>query len=304
MQLALHGGFSVQSEPLLAGDDGTAQTIARIRALVEQGKKDPRVNHATGKLLRIAGVKPHDRMGEIRAIFFGVLHNIRFTQDPEGTETLRPAATTLEWGFGDCDDINAILLPSMLKTIGFNVRLVTIAAHPGDPKQFSHVYCEVYLRGRWIPLDAARPDTKFGVAPPKSFRHRVWSLEDPSYQDLQGLGCGACDGGCAGCAMKRRTLGTHFRLSGMRKRGLGFDWGDFSDVIDSAGKAATGIISAARAPAGVVYPSYGAYPPPPGYGAPGGGGGVTAIGSISQNTLIIGGLALVGVLLLTRRGGG
>ena len=275
MQLRTNGGFSVQSEPLLAGDDGTAQTIARIRTLVEQGKKDPRVNYATGKFLRMAGVQPHDRMGELKAIFYGALRHVRFTQDPEGTETLRPAATTLEWGFGDCDDINAILLPSMLKTVGFNVRLVTIAAHPGDPKQFSHVYCEVYLRGRWIPLDAARPDTKFGVAPPKSFRHRVWSLEDPSYQDLKGLGCGACAGNCAGCSMNRRTLGTHMRLSGMRRRGmrgLGFDWGDFSDVLNSAGKAATSIITAARAPGGVVYPSMSTYPPPV-YGAPGGPGG-------------------------------
>lgn len=305
MQIATHG-YSLKSEPLLDGDDGTAQTVRKIRGLVEQGKRDPRVNRATGSILRGARVAPYDDAGEVRAIFSWVLKNIRFTKDPEGKECLRPAATTLEWGFGDCDDINAILLPSMLGTVGYRTRVVTIASHPAAPEQFTHVYCEVHLGGRWIPLDAARKDTSFGSAPSRRFRKRVWSLVADEYQDLRGLGCGACGGGCAGCSMKRRTLGTHMRLNGLgrnyRSSGLGFDWGDFGDVLDAAGKATTNIIAAARAPSGFVYPSAGGYPPPP-YGAPGAPGGVTAIGSISQNTLILGGLAVVAVLLLSRGGG-
>lgn len=304
MQLANNGGYSLQSEPLLAGDDGTAQTVAKIRALVELGKKDPRVNRTTGEILRRARVAPYDDAGEVRAIFSWVLKNIRFTKDPEGKECLRPAATTLQWGFGDCDDINAILLPSMLGSVGYRARIVTIASHPGAPDQFSHVYAEVHLGGRWIPLDAARKGTRFGSAPERRFRKRVWSLVADEYQDLRGLGCGACRGNCAGCSMKRRrTLGTHMRLQGLgrayRSSGLGFDWGDFTDVLDSAGKATTSIIAASRAPGGIVYPSMSTYPPP--YGAPGAPGGVSAIGSISSNTLILIGLGLAGVFLLSRR---
>src|SRR6266403_368761 len=92
------------------------------------------------------------------------------------------------------DDINAILLPAMLKTAGHRVRLVTIASHPAAPEQFSHVYCEANVEGRWIPLDAARSGTRFGSAPSRAFRKRVWSLDADSYQDLRGLGCGACRG--------------------------------------------------------------------------------------------------------------
>ncbi len=301
MQLATNGVYSLQSEPLLAGDDGTAQTVAKIRSLVELGKKDPRVNRATGAILRGTRVAPYDEAGEVRAIFAWVLKNIRFTKDPEGKECLRPAATTLQWGFGDCDDINAILLPSMLGSVGYRSRIVTIASHPGAPDQFSHVYAEVHLGGRWIPLDAARKGTRFGSAPERRFRKRVWSLVADEYQDLRGLGCGACGGNCAGCSMRRRrTLGTHMRLNGLgrtyRASGLGFDWGDFTDVLDSAGKATTSIIMASRAPGGIVYPSMSTYPPvvPP-------GGGVSAIGSVSSNTLLLIGVGLVGVFLLSRR---
>lgn len=317
MQLP-HGRYSLQSEPLLDGDDGTAQTIAWIRQLVDQGKKDPFVNRFTGTLLRRAGVAPYDDAGEIRAIFEGVLRHVRFTKDPEGKECLRPARTTLEWGFGDCDDINAILLPSMLGTVGYRTRIVTIASHPAAPAQFTHVYCEVLFRGRWVALDAARKGTKIGVPPSRHFRKRVWSIDEDTFQDVRGIGCEA-GRPCARCAMRRRSLGavmTHYRLgplgrvyraSGLGQDGTSFDWGSFTDIANTIGKNTTAIITAARAPAGVVYPSMATYPSVPGL-LPGGGvsasvgvPGVSAVGALSSNTLLLGGLALVAVVLLARR---
>jgi hypothetical protein len=297
MQVPTNAGYSLQSEPLLDGDDGTAQTVQYIRQLVDDGKKDPRVNRTTGEILRRARVRPYDERGEVRAIFDWVLRNIRFTKDPEGKECLRPAATTLAWGFGDCDDINAILLPAMLGTVGYRTRIVTIASHPADPSQFTHVYCEVHLDGRWVPLDAARKNTKFGVHPRQRFRHRVWSLVADEYKDLRGLACGgACD------MRRRRLLGTHARLDGLGQDG--FDWGSFSDIVGSIGKSTSSIIQAARAPAGIVYPSAGLYPSP--YGAPavspygvspyGSPGVVGTLGGISSNTLLLLGLGLVVIL--------
>jgi transglutaminase-like putative cysteine protease len=308
----MHLANSLHTEPLLDGDPGTVQTIAKIREYVHQGKNDPIVNEFTGRMLRAAGVPSYDRGKEVRAIFAWVLRNIRFMADPVDAECLRWARTTLEWGFGDCDDINAILLPSMLKTAGHHVRLITIASHPAAPEQFSHIYCEANVDGKWIPLDAARSGTRFGSAPARHYRKRVWSLEDASYQDLRGLGCGAgCDRNCAGCTVRRRMkLGTHYRDAlgrYYRASGLGqdgFDWSTFTDVLNAAGKATTSIIGAARAPGGIVYPSMPGYPPPQGF-APGiyPGGGVSAVGSISSNTMVLIGLGLAGVLLLTRRNG-
>jgi hypothetical protein len=296
-------GHPLQTEPLLDGDPGTAQTIAKIREYVHQGKNDPAVNQFTGKLLRAARVPSYDRTGEVRAIFEWVLRNIRFQQDPVDAECLRWARTTLEWGFGDCDDINAILLPSMLKTAGHHARLVTIASHPAAPEQFSHIYCEAHVDGKWIPLDAARSGTRFGSAPSRHYRKRVWSLEDATYQDLSGCG--------AGCCMR---LGTHMRLDGLgryyRASGLGqFDWSEFANVLNAAGGAASNVVRAVNAPALPVFPSMPGYPPPAGVAtaaypagyAPGiyPGGGVSAVGSISSPMLLL--LGLGAVLLIARR---
>jgi hypothetical protein len=93
----------------------------------------------------------------------------------------------LESGAGDCDDINGVLLPSLLGALGYATRLVTIAASPYS-EDFSHVYCEVLVGGQWIPLDAARLGTSFASAPDFYNRARVWSLTDGSFEDVGGLG--------------------------------------------------------------------------------------------------------------------
>src|SRR5258708_1297734 len=192
LNVATHPGFTLSAEPLLDGDAGTQQSIRRIRGLVDDGLKHPLVNKTAGSILRAARVAPYDDLGELRALFAYVVNprNIRFTKDPDGKETLRPASTILQWGFGDCDDINAILLPSLLGTVGVpreNMRLVTIASHPGAPRSFSHVYLEVLYRGRWIPLDAARKNTSFGTEPARQYRNRSWSLSADTFEDLKGL---------------------------------------------------------------------------------------------------------------------
>jgi hypothetical protein len=300
LNLATHSGFSLVSEPLLDGDAGTQQTIARIRNLVDQGIKDPLVNKMAGTILRAARVRPYDELGEIRALFAYVLdpRNIRFTKDPDGKETLRPASTILEWGFGDCDDINAILLPSLLGTVGYRTRLVTIASDARDPQVFTHVYCEVLYRGRWIPLDAARKGTRFGSAPRRQYRARAWSLVADEYEDLKGL---AGMGECLNCtaSARRMRLGSQMRLGRTYpSSGLGQNWGDIAGAITAATAGTANIIRSSSGQPQFVYPSSAAYPPPGGYGAP----APSASGSvqISPGLAIIGGLTLLA--LLARKG--
>lgn len=91
--------------------------------------------------------------------------------------------------------------------------------------------------------------------------------------------------------MRLDGLGRTYRASGLGD----FDWGAFTDVLDSAGKATTSIIAAARAPAGIVYPSMNTYPPP------GGGISVGGAAEVSSKTLMWLGIGLVGVFLLARR---
>jgi transglutaminase superfamily protein len=168
--------------PLRSGDDGTEQTISMLRNLVDDAWKDPEVNRAAIEIVRQSGVPQYDSWGQIRAIY-DFAHSFYFVNDPLNKETLRPTRALLELRAGDCDDINANVLPALLGSIGFETRLVTIAADSRYPDLFSHVYAEVFQDGAWYPLDAARPDAQFGVAPARYYRREWWSLEDGSHGD-------------------------------------------------------------------------------------------------------------------------
>lgn len=174
------------SYPLADGDAGTAQTVALIRRLVDEGKRDEVVNRTAIEMLRRGGAFGYDKMRQGRAIYDGVLRGIGYVPDPVGKELLRPARAILEVRAGDCDEINAILLPALLESVGIEARLVTIAAHPAAPAEFTHIYCEANIDGRWVPMDAARKGARWGNTPKRAFRRRVWSLSSDEYTDVAG----------------------------------------------------------------------------------------------------------------------
>ncbi len=255
------------SWPLLAGVAGTQQTIAMIRQLVDQGVRDPMVNHTALGIIR--GVRPYDDDREVRAIYEWVRRNVQFRKDVAGKETLRRARTILEVRAGDCDDINGVLLPSLLGTVGYPTRVVTIAANPAAPDQFTHIYAEANVRGRWIPLDAARKDARFGLAPARYLRKRIWSLTSSEYQDV---------GGLAGYT------------------GMGFDWGSLISFTEQAGKTATQIITTVRKPKEqLVYPSQPTYAP--------GEGTVLPSGLFADPKVLWIGAGLLGLMLIMRSRG-
>jgi hypothetical protein len=278
------------------GDRGTEFTIARIRELVHQGMTDQLINRQAMAIVRAAGVQPFDFAGEVRAIYDWVRRNVRFFKDIEGVETLRTAREILTIQGGDCDDINAVLLPSLLLTIGHQVRLVTISNYPDQPRVFSHVYCQVEMNGQWVDLDAARRDPAFGKGPRSYFRKRIWSLTSNDYRDVAGL---------AGYFTPSR--GRNGR-PGMRRLG------DFSDILDSiapviqaAGSATANIITATNTgirpsvPGFAVNPATGQLVPinPSGQlaisSAP---GGFVASGTGSiPNWMLYGGLGLLAFLV-------
>jgi hypothetical protein len=207
--VAIHGTPGlIFSTPLACGDEGTEQTISVLRNLVDDAWKDPYVNRTAIDIIRNAGVAPFDRLGQIRAIYNWVLGNFYFVSDPVSKEALRPTRDLLEMMAGDCDDINANVLPSLLGTIGYETRFVTVAADPTDPDSFSHIYVEVLLDGNWIPLDAARPGTSFGLAPANWFRREWWSVTDDGHEEYPGAG-------------QLTYVGAPSGMSGRRMSGLG-----------------------------------------------------------------------------------
>ena len=178
-------GVPLFASPLLGGDAGVSQTVAKMRDLIDQSLRDPAIIRLATDIVR--NVPPHDDMGEATAIYDWVQANIRFTKDPIGKEKLYPPTELLNIRAGDCDDIT-MLMAALLMAIGINARAITVSASDEDPSQFSHIYPEAQIGGQWVPMDAARPDAMFGAMPPMYYRMRAWSLTDGGYQDLNGLG--------------------------------------------------------------------------------------------------------------------
>lgn len=172
---------------LLAGEPGTAQTISAMRELIDDATTDPEFVRFAVDMVR--GVPAYHDIGEVQAVYEWVKRNIRFTKDPILKEKLYPPRELLKIRAGDCDDIS-MLIAALLFALGYPARLVTIAADPNQPSEFSHVYVEAEIpagSNQWVAVDAARSDSQFGVEPPNYFRKRAWSLMEDSYQDLSGV---------------------------------------------------------------------------------------------------------------------
>ena len=263
-------GYSA-SRPLLSGDRGTAQTIALIRQVVWDGLEDARVHAQLAGILQ--GVPAYNDLAAVQTIYHWVLRHIRFTNDPIGHETIRTANWILTHRIGDCDDINAVLLPTLLMSAGYQVELVTIASDPADPESFTHIYARVLVNGRWIPIDAARPGAQFGTAVQSYGRQRVWSLKDDKYQDVAGL---------AGYPVARA--------------GMGFDFGIITNLLQAGSQATSNILrSISSGGQAVRLP-----PPAPGqtYAPFSTGAGV---GGISMGTVLLVGLGVGALVLLSRK---
>jgi hypothetical protein len=249
------------------GDAGVAQTMGLIRQLVDSAIKDPFINRTAIEILHSSGAPQYDQESAARSIYDWVHRNIRYVQDPVGKETVRPANVILEVRAGDCDDINGVLIPALLGTIGISTCGVTIAAAPGSD-DFSHIYAEAMLNGRWVALDAARPNVVFGQAPESYWRRAEWPLTGSE-------------------------VGQGGYLSGMAALGdtAPIDW------VQAIGTEASGIIQSLRAspqnlgPGAIMVPSsaYGVAPP--------GGTGISLLSNVSPMEIFIG----LGLLVLAAK---
>lgn len=156
---------------------GTQKTLKYIKALIRAGAKDFYVRQKAIDILLAKNVQPKDYLGEIKALFEWVQHNIRYTKDPFRVEMLHSASRMLQLRAGDCDDIT-ILLGAMLESIGHPVRLVLTGPDPNRPRLFTHIYLEVNYKGRWISLDATMPYPMGWT--PKTFVKKVFPIERKS----------------------------------------------------------------------------------------------------------------------------
>lgn len=284
----------VLSFPLADGDAGTEETLRHIRRLVEAGKKNPAVRNKALSILHAAdplNQRGYDHAFMARAILEAVIREFRYVPDPVDKEMLQAADyMILQTRAGDCDDLNGVLLPSLLLSVGIPARLVTISTHSEAPEEFTHIYAEAQVNGHWLPMDAARSGARWLRQPGRYFRRRLWSLADGSFQDVRGL---------AGYHVpQRRTMGAMPRRIVVRRRngqplsGMGFDWGMITNLINVGGQTAANLIAATKSPTGFIpQASAGATAAP-------------AYATVSNNStpLLIGGALLLVVMLSSQRG--
>jgi len=160
MFLAPDVSLNVQSVPLAYGSAGTMQTVRAMRAMIEDGKRDPRIIAAATSI--IYTTPERFEVGEACAVFEFVRDHVRYVRDVAGVETLAHPVITLQRLSGDCDDQTA-LLGAMLEAIGYPVRMV-VAAYQG-PRAWEHVFLQVLADGQWIDCDPTER-REMGYSPP------------------------------------------------------------------------------------------------------------------------------------------
>lgn len=137
------------------GEPGAWQTLDLMRQLTRQGFTSPAIRGLALKLTNKGfgapgGLASKDFTGEARRLFTFVRDQIRYVKDPDGAEFLHTPEWVLKIGAGDCDD-KAILLAALLLSIGHTPRFIAVAF---EPDNFSHVWVQDYLNGKWVDLEA------------------------------------------------------------------------------------------------------------------------------------------------------
>lgn len=303
---------SVTSAPLLEGDAGTAQTIRRMRWLIDRAKKDPLFQQWIAYLLRATNVPPFDWMGEIRAFFNAARSGVRYTRDPVGKEVLRAPRETLLLGIGDCDDLT-MLMCAAAESVGAQCRIVTIsqAGMPPLPDlpEWTHVYPEANVDGRWIALDLARKHPRFGAQPRHFTRRAIWSTWDDSAEEqprrsTMSVYTTQPFPSDARTVVSAAGLG-RARRSRRLRMGLGIDATDLSTILGTSTTGIANIITASRANPLNLVPATGGVSPtsltPAAQAALYESGAVASpLSSISSSWLLWGALGLGAVLLISR----
>ncbi len=131
------------------GPHGTRETLRVMARVTRHARKTLPVRQLAMRIVR--GVGGHKNFkGQVSALHSWVKNNIQFVRDIHGVETIQTPEKTLEFAQGDCDD-QAVLLASLLMSVGFPARFVAVKMNPFGP--FVHVYAETRLGTVWFPVE-------------------------------------------------------------------------------------------------------------------------------------------------------
>lgn len=126
------------------------ETLKLIKAMAWAAKQRPEIKQLAVEILDMADIKNGRNKAAVAFILAQwVGKNIKYFYDPYKTETLQTPQSTLELGYGDCDDM-AILLGALLMSVGIEPRFRVVGRnHP------EHIFVEAFVNGAWVGYDPA-----------------------------------------------------------------------------------------------------------------------------------------------------
>lgn len=165
---------------------------------VTAAKRDMTIRSKAGQIIQSCPNKNYRCYAE--AIHNWVAENIRYANDAQSVETLIYPSELLKMKVGDCDD-QSMLVAALAESIGMPARFVTIAADSNNPSEFSHVFSQIKVSGRWMTADTTMPGHPFSWDPGPQYPRRVWAATKDASESHDGdamaglnVCCGDFDG--------------------------------------------------------------------------------------------------------------
>ena len=153
----------------------TDKTIEKMHEMVKRAKMDYQFINLIRWIVRKCA--PKDAICEIKTIYSKFKPIIRYVFDPYQVELVQSVWQTLKNRAGDCDDLGCFI-GAAVGAIGYPYRFITIKGDPQRPDEWSHIWTEVNVKGRWIPLDLSVKQAFVGWKP-EGFSEKVW--KEPIY---------------------------------------------------------------------------------------------------------------------------
>lgn len=152
-------------------------TLYYIKFFIDRYSKLPDFNEFAIKLVH--GAKNKKEIAE--RIYHAVKDNIWYVNDPRKIEYVRSPKKVLLLRAGDCE-CQTTLVCALLKTLGIPHRAVMVKTNPiGD---YSHIYSEAFVDGKWWVMDTTYKKGYFGWVPPNVYDVRNINFEKYNIKDF------------------------------------------------------------------------------------------------------------------------
>lgn len=150
------------------GARGTTETLEIMKELAIEGSQDPGFVQEARGLVRECGSR--DTLCEAATILRCVHECVDYRNDPSFAEYIQsPGWTWFIEGAGDCDDASCLIATFDI-SVGRGARFVAFKLDRARPDEFSHVQCQVGIRGprgvEWLGQDSIVQNPKLGWSPP------------------------------------------------------------------------------------------------------------------------------------------